>query len=81
MTTLAPSLLAILIPNLELLIIAAVASSLPLSFFLWIRGWLDSVKDESPDQVIADQAQADKQHLAHHGHAHGDKDGHHHAHA
>ena len=86
-TTTALPLLAILLPNLELLVIAALASCLPISFFLWLKWWLSSVKDEHPDEVIAEQAKADQAHLEHHSHGHGPGDGHghganhHHAHA
>lgn len=86
MTTTALSLLAILMPSPELLIIIAVGASLPLTFFLWIRGWLGAEKDENPEQVIEAQAKADKEHQLHHGSGHGHDHGHggkggHHAHA
>lgn len=83
MTTTALSLLAVLMPSPELLIIIAVGASLPLTFFLWIRGWLGGEKDENPEQVIAAQKKADQEHHQQHqghGHGHGGKGGHH-AHA
>ena len=36
--------------------IAALASCLPISFFLWLKWWLSSVKEENPDEVIAEIA-------------------------
>jgi ABC-type nickel/cobalt efflux system permease component RcnA len=79
MTTALP-LLALQMPSLDMLIIAALASCLPVAFFVWLNWWLSSVKDENPDQVIAEQAKADREHLAHHGHGHDHAHAHAHAH-
>ncbi len=79
MTTALP-LLALQMPSLDLLIIAALASCLPVAFFVWLNWWLSSVKDENPDEVIAQQAKADREHLEHHDHGHGHDHDHHHGH-
>lgn len=66
--------LAIHMPSFEMIVICLFAASLPVAFVIWMRGWLGSVKDENPDDVIREQAKADQLHLEHHhhhGHAHG----------
>ena len=70
-------------PSLELVIIFVFAASLPVLFFVWLNWWLSSVKDEDPDKVVREQAEADRAHADHHGHGHDGHghDHHHHAHA
>lgn len=71
MTTAIPGPLAILVPSLDMIIICAFAASLPVLFFVWLRWWLSSVKDENPDDVVREQAKADEAHREHHGHGPG----------
>jgi hypothetical protein len=86
-TTLLSPVLGWLMPSADLWVIAIFGASLPMGFFIWLKWWLDSVKDENPDKVIAEQAKADAEHAKHsgfgdgHGHGHGHGDGHHAAHA
>lgn len=68
--------MGVMMPSVEILVIIAFASTLPILFFLWIKWWLaqpDS-NEAHPDQVEKEQAKADQEHLAHsggHGHGHG----------
>lgn len=75
-------LLAVQIPSGELLLIILFGASLPVTFFIWLKWWLSSVQVGNPDQEIADQAKADREHLEHHGHpGHGAAEGSDHGHA
>lgn len=62
--------LAIYMPSLEMILVFLFAASLPVLFVIWMRGWLSSVKDEHPDEVIAAQAKADEEHRKQSGHQH-----------
>ena len=76
------ALLALYAPSAKTMIIAFFAATLPVTFFFFLRAWLGSVKEENPEEFEREQAKADQEHLAHHGHAgHGQGHGHHHHHA
>lgn len=76
-----PVLLGIMVPSFEVMIICIFAASLPIGFFLWMRGWLGAAREEHPDDSIAEQLKADEEHRSHHGHgkSSGGRGGHAHA--
>ena len=41
-----------------MLIICIFAASLPTAFFIWLKWWLGSIKDENPDDVLREQAKS-----------------------
>ncbi|MBX3747872.1 MAG: hypothetical protein KF833_21405 [Verrucomicrobiae bacterium] len=64
------ALFGIFLPTFEMLVICVFAASLPVAFIFWLRRWLDNVRDEDPEDVERLQSEADKDHVAHHGHGH-----------
>jgi hypothetical protein len=66
-----PLLLGLWMPSVETMIICVFAASLPLGFFLWMRGWLGMQREEHPDDIISEQTKADEAHRAHHHQGHG----------